>query len=90
MKKLILSSIIALSFFSINANANNEVKKCTGKLHACFTNNFDLLVDMNPSNALECNIACNNPDLANLGGGCDVDQCVSRCEVAFLGAQSCQ
>jgi hypothetical protein len=61
MKTLITAFTLALLLAAGStgaAAAGNEVKKCTGKLHACFKNNFDLLVDLSPTSSVDCVLAC--------------------------------
>ena len=85
MKKSVFV-LLFLTLFAGSAMAltKGEVRKCTGKLHACFKGNYSLMVDLNPTARLHCILACNNSDLAQIGGGCETAQiCQSRCEVAF-------
>ncbi|MCB0412882.1 MAG: hypothetical protein KDD50_01015 [Bdellovibrionales bacterium] len=91
MKKIVLASLLALSFISATSHAaGNEEKKCTGRLHSCFQGNFDLLVDLNPTSISDCESACTG-DLAVAGdkNSCSLEECVSRCEVAFGIGNSC-
>lgn len=76
--------VLTLYAGSAPALTTGEIKKCTGKRHACFQSNYSLLVDLNPSSIDECIDACGSGLATGRGiNACTDDGCVSRCNVAF-------
>jgi len=58
MKKSIFA-LLALCLFAGSAMAvDSNQKKCFGKMHICFKDNTDLVIDLNPTELYQCLQAC--------------------------------
>ena len=99
MKRSLITLLFLALFGTMSTSyaVDNNQKKCFGKMHACFGADTDLVIDLNPTAAVQCVEACNG----FIGGtgatvtvnekACTPNQCELRCVVAFgLSPEICE